>query len=239
MPWASPSVLDRVIACPASAVLPQGPDITGPTAQWGKEVHAFKEGEEPTPRVKKWYEENYPDGYKEMLWPGGRHEIVYYEQNGKIEELNLRPSFAARELWPRDGMFFSLDWENLHDGPMPWVDDLKTGRMPESWTQLKCYSWALYQRYPWIKENLASFTNWTRYPKGTDAVRKTQVFTRPQIESWYDKTVVPAKRLALGPTAKNHVNPGPHCRWCRSKPYCPAWADGTPREYYDEDEHRN
>jgi len=221
-PWASPSVLDRAIACPASTVLPKGPDIVGPSAQWGKEVHAFKEGEDPTPRVKKWYESYYP-GVKEMLWPGGEHEVVYWEQDGKIERLDRRPSFAERELWPRQGMFFSLDWQNLHDGPAPWVDDLKTGLMPESWTQLKAYSWALYKAHPWIQTNLASYTNWTRYPLGADPVRETKSFTRAEIEGWYDKTVVPAKRLALGRNAADLVRPGPHCRWCRSKPYCPAW----------------
>lgn len=223
MPWASPSVLERVIACPASAVLPQGPDVVGRSAQWGKEVHAFKEGVEPTPRVKKWYELHYPPGFKEMLYPGGEHEVVYWEQGGKVERLDHRPSFEAREMWPKDGMFFSLDWQNLHDGPVPWVDDLKTGRMPTSWTQLKAYSWALYQHYPWMKTNLASYTNWTRYPLGGEPVRVTKVYQRGQIENWYNNTIVPAKRLALGPKAKEMVNPGEHCRWCKSKPFCPAW----------------
>lgn len=196
----------------------------GSSAEWGKEVHAFKEGEEPTPRVKKWYEEHYIPGYKEMLWPGGEHEAVFWEQGGKVEKLDRRPSFPERDLWPQDGMFFSMDWVNLHDGPAPWVDDLKTGMMPSSWTQLKAYSWALYQHYPWIKANLASYTNWTRYPLGGDAVREAKTFTRDEIESWYDKTVVPARRLALGPNAKTLVNPGSHCRWCRAKPNCPAWT---------------
>lgn len=223
MPWASPSVLDRVIACPASAVLPQGPDIVGESAAWGKEVHAFKEGEEPTERVRKWYDENYPPGYTDMLWPGGEHEVVFWERDGKVEKLNRRPSFPERDMWPQDGMFFSMDWVNLHDGPAPMVDDLKTGMMPWSWTQLKAYSWALYQYYPWMTNNLASYTNWTRYPKGGDAVRDMRTFTRGEIEGWYDTTVVPAKRLALGPSAKKFVNPGSHCRWCRAKPNCPAW----------------
>lgn len=221
-PWASPSVLDRAIACPASTVLPKGPDIVGPSAAWGKEVHAFKEGDTPTARVKKWYETYYP-GYKEVLWPGGTHETLYWEQGGILKKLDTKVSFEAREFWPRDGMFFSLDWENLTDAPVPWVDDLKTGMMPESWTQLKAYSWALYQYHPWMTTNLASYTNWTRYPLGAEANRVMKTYTRDEIEGWYDKTVVPAKRLALGPTASKYVNPGPHCRWCRAKPNCPAW----------------
>lgn len=226
MPWASPSVLDRVLACPASAVLPKGPDVTGPSAAWGKEVHAFKEGLAPSLRVAKWYAEHYSPDTLDLLWPGGRHEVVYWEQGGKIEEITRKVSFEEREMWPMDGMFFSLDWENM-DSIVPHVDDLKTGMMPSSWTQLRAYSWALYKRYPEMHTNLASYTNWTRYPLGGEPNRVTKVYTRPQIEKWYDDKVVPVKRLVLGKGAASLVVPGDHCRWCRAKPNCPAWANGN------------
>lgn len=246
MPWASPSILDRVIACPASAALPQGPNITGPSAKWGKEVHAFKEGEPPTKRVWKWYSEHYPAGTVETLWPGGRHEVLYWEHRGKLEEISRKVSFEERELWPRDGMFFSLDWECL-DSPVMHVDDLKTGMMPSSWTQLKAYSWAMYKKYA-QDSNLASYTNWTRYPLGGEPNRVSKVFTREEIQGWYDTVVVPARRLALGPNAATLTRPGSHCRWCRSKPYCPEWANGRvpvetlgddygSREYQDSGNH--
>lgn len=225
MPWASPSVLDRVIACPASAVLPKGPDVTGPSAAWGREVHALKEGAETTDRVKKWYTTHYAPGTIETLWPGGQHEVVYWEQDGKIEQINRKVSFEERDVWPTNGMFFSLDWQNLDNGPVPHVDDLKTGMMPTSWTQLMAYSWAMQKMYPWIQSNLASYTNWTRYPSGGEANRVGKILTRKQVGDWYNGVVVPAKRLALGKNAKELVNPGDHCRWCRCKAYCPAWGN--------------
>lgn len=211
-------------------MLPQGPDIVSSSGNWGKEVHAFKEGEEPTPRVKKWYEENYEPGTVEKIWQGGEHEVVYWEQDGKVEKLDRRPSFAERDMWPFGGMFFSLDWQDM-SGMAPHIDDLKTGRMPTSWTQLKAYSWAMYRHYPWVQDNLASYTNWTRYPLGGEPIRVTKHYTRKGIEAWYDNTVVPAKRLVMGKTAKDLVNPGTHCHWCRCKPYCPAWTNTKDDEY--------
>jgi hypothetical protein len=235
-PWASPSTLDRVIACPASAALPQGPDVTGPSAAWGKEVHAFKEGREPTPRVKSWYEKNYQPGYRETLWPGGVHEVQLFEdQGGFVTRLGGVVDFPDRVKYRREGMFFTLDYLNMDDGPLPWIDDLKTGMMPQSWTQLKAYTWGLYSVHPEIQASLASYTNWTRYPLGAEAVRQTQVYHRSEIEAWHESVIIPAKRLALGHKAAKLVNPGDHCRWCRCKPYCPAWADNQSPEYPRED----
>lgn len=224
MTWSSPSRLDQSIACPASTVLPKDPDTAGPSALWGKEVHAHKEGLPATPRVKKWLAENYPSDIITMTWPGGRHEVVYLDLgSGKVQELQKLPE--DRSGYPDAAMFFVIDWEStdvaLH------VDDLKTGRfMPESFTQVMAYAWASAQVHP--RENLAiaSYTHWPRYPKGRMPERLAKDFSRSELNDWHNEVVVPARRLALGPGAATMTNPGPHCRWCRSKSNCPEWADG-------------
>lgn len=221
MPWASPSSLDRAVACPASCVLPRvKQEKDTPSQAWGHEVHAWKAGEEPTKRVAKWAEENYQPGILGMLWPGGRHEVIFLEHEGKVTELSKFPEVRAN---PWD-MYFIADWIR-DDGFIPHIDDLKTGRlMPESKTQLFGYAWA-FNQVRHFDEVLASYTHWPRYPKGAPPARDTRLLSSDEVEAWHNSVVVPARRLAQGPGAASDVRPGQHCRYCNSKPYCPAWAD--------------
>lgn len=221
MPWASPASLDRAIACPASCVLPRAKqEKDTPSQAWGHEVHAWKAGGTPTARVAKWASENYPQDILATLWPGGRHEVMFREADGKVEELSAFPKERS-DYW---SMYFIVDWI-LDDGFVPHIDDLKTGRfMPESPTQLLGYTWA-YNKVRPFSEAFASYTHWPRYPKGNPATRDTKLLSSAEVEAWHSSVVVPARRLAQGPGAATDVRPGQHCRYCRSMGVCPAWSD--------------
>jgi hypothetical protein len=222
VPWASPATLDVAIACPASCVLPRSKPVPDtPSQAWGHEVHEWKEtGVPPTDRLDKWLM-NYRPGIREELWPAGRHEVMFHEASeGEVHELPTFPKERS-DHW---GMYFIIDWVGT-EGMAPHIDDLKTGRFaPKTLTQLLAYTWAYNKVYP-TGLAFGSYTHWPRYPKGDEPHRLTEVLKTSEVEEWHGDVVIPAKRLAQGPGAIHDTRPGQHCRWCRSREFCPAWSD--------------
>ncbi len=238
MPWSSPSRLDQSIGCPASCVLPKAPDVESSSAQWGHEVHAWKDGKPPTKRLEKWLAEGgYPANIRETLWPGGEHEVILWANpDGHVERLYELPEDRSKvDKW---SMFYIIDWM-AEDGLVPHLDDLKTGRFPPaSATQNWAYAWAYLRWRKHVDQVLVSVTHWPRYPKGNQPTRvKSELLDREQVMAWWGGVVIPAQRLAQGPLAPYDYRPDPepdgmtlaaewpnangYCRWCRSKPHCP------------------
>lgn len=120
------SQLDRAASCPASAVLPQGPDTPGDAAIRGQAVHAKLEHRD----------QELEDALQEHgvslddLWPeGGVHEaLVWYDpvtrQGGYKKREGEARDYTA---FPEGVLVGTIDYLNPTLG---MVDDLKTGVPP-------------------------------------------------------------------------------------------------------------
>jgi hypothetical protein len=228
--WARPSELHRAIHCPASTVLPKTPDTTGPAAQWGKEVHSWKEtGLPPTPRVHKWLAEMPRDAeeIRKDFWPGGHHEVLLKLSEDGTPAALVEWDETARKAFFKDGMVRGIA-DHLGLGVVWHLSDLKTGRFPpedevDTLEQLLIYADIWLRLWPREPGMLLSIDHWPRYPKGHEPTRYGPKYVeREYVDDWHHTQLIPARRLSEGPHAKDDARPGPWCQYCKSAPFCPA-----------------
>lgn len=233
MAWARPSELHRALECPASTVLPKTEDTTGPAAEWGKELHTWKETGKSTPRVHKWLAEITadPESLRAELWPGGQHEVAYkMGEHGTFFGTWL-PDETARRAWMREGrpvIRGIADWVGYD--VVPHVNDLKTGRFapePEA-PQLLWYGDAVLDFFPRELGVNLSVYHWPRYPKGRLPTKQTVFMPSDDIKSWHRHRLMPAIEESKKPMAKYDSRPGPWCQFCRSAPWCAAQGGTQP-----------
>lgn len=231
-PWTRPSDLYRSLACPASCALPKekGADKPGPAAKWGKEIHAWKEGEPATPRVQRWaHEAGHSLLTLEEFWPGGGvHEPLYIFRADDVPTRMLGITKESRAevyatLGPND-MWGFVDYETCT--PFQHVDELKTGRLHPG-NPLEHPQSLVYARGHWKvfggPGTIVSTTHWPRYPKGKRPDRWTEWASGKYLDEWHHDVLVPARRLAQGRLAHTQAVPGAWCRYCRC-PSCEHWG---------------
>lgn len=228
MSWARPSELYRALECPASTVLEKAEDKPGKAAEWGKELHAWKETLEATPRVAKWLTEitDDPVALRNEQWPQGTHEqLLKLDAEGQAHTKLAGTQEERDEFF--DGGFIRgiADW--VGGDVIPHIDDLKTGRFPPDTTpgahpQLLFYAYVWLSLHPSEPGVLLSFTHWPRYPKGLGPTRiGPDYVSSKEVQDWYWTKLIPAHRLAQRPSAKEDARPGPWCMYCRSADFCP------------------
>lgn len=219
-PWTRASELHRSVRCPASAVLPRGPDRPNAAADFGTEVHAYVSGGEPTARVRAWLDRQGVGDVRGVYWPGGAHDVLLGLATAHHEGVAGSYQVKAdrdvfRATLPADYVAGEADWLSL-DGPVPWVDDLKTGWHPGEPTgmeQTKFYGLAALRASPGAPSAvMLSITHWPA-DGAQPPLRVTRLATREGLEQWWEGEVVPAARLALGPTTPTPT-PGEHCYFC-------------------------
>lgn len=215
-PWTRASELHRAIACPASVVLPRGPDTTSDAAAFGRELHAWKAGEPPTPRVTRWLAHQDAKWTRDLLWPGPCHEVLLgaYGESGAYWHEGTKTENEARRAALDDT--WVAGEADLVDPEAKWVDDLKTGwhpGPPRTLPQIRFYLLAAARWFGWKEWVLGSITHWPRYPLGTPPTRWTEVLDVAELEAWWAGVVEPARvRAQMGGAEKR---PGSHCKFCR------------------------
>lgn len=217
MPWARASSATRTLNCPASVYLPKV-DHSGPAAEWGTAVHTAKEGRDPGRQdVRDWWALHEMFWPRSTLWPDGQHERGL---GLHIDPFEYRVDKAwegeASDRWDLDDTWMTgaADWYTK-DGPVLWVDDLKTGGFvdPPPTDQLTFYATALARHLDTKTDVMTSITHWPRYPKGKGPVRSAALVTYQERQT-FEERIAEAKRAAdarLGP------NPGSWCTWCPCK----------------------
>lgn len=222
------SSLDRVAACPASAVLPQMADETGDAAARGNAVHLHLENRSPE------LDSALRDqgDSLEDLWPeGGVHEaIVWYDPVTRVGGYKKRVG-AHRDYseFPEGFLVGTIDYLNPTLGI---VDDLKTGTPPPPTTlQLGLASVALADGAG-LHSVTASVTKLSLAgdPRDGDlalreAPRRAQVhhaetaLVKADLDRLYADHLLNKLRVSQG--AEPLFNPSSRrCRWCRAEA-CP------------------
>lgn len=229
-PWTRASELARTLACPGSTRLPRTERPRGHEANFGTELHAWKAGAPPTPRVAAWLEVQPDPDPRATLWPGGEHEVlVWADPPNENDSCVITRPFAGRfagpaaerdakrAILPGTAVAGEIDWWTL-DAPVPWVDDLKTGGYEPGTPRPQLYLYALAAAYLTDADAVQiSVTWWPRYPLGTPPTRECRMYTRNFLEHrWND--VAHARR------SRDILNVGEWCKFCPSRPHCPRWT---------------
>jgi hypothetical protein len=243
VPWTRASELHRVLACPASAVLPRVPDAPGAAARWGTEVHAWKAvGGEPAPgefghlikkRLLLLTGTPHGEELREEWWPStGSHEATFsVRPDGSVIRPPSGLSPGELDAWkksrPDDEWAGSADYVGDNLGRL-WIDDLKTGRFPHDpgGPQFLGYGVGLGGTERTGLVDL-SCTHWPKYPQG-DPPGRSWAEVQPSALKAFQKRVERARRkvLQIRKQISNgitpDVNPGDHCQYCPCAPNCPA-----------------
>jgi hypothetical protein len=158
--WSTAGALDQVVACPASAVLPQKDEPTDNmirARKWGHAVHHWIETGNIPDKADGWVKKGLERklllsdaaSVRDTLWPEtGRHEVrIVWDLDDHIEILPRAETEAEDRVWPEmeGSVRIKLDfWSSYETVPMslrhvtvgeggPWVDDTKTGREAGTW----------------------------------------------------------------------------------------------------------
>lgn len=211
MVWARSSSIERVVACPASSVIPSGPDTRSEAVQeaadWGTFVHhwaatgTFLELEK-WPNFPKLLKDRLsrmpgePEEFRAELWPvTGRHEVTFaidVVKPGRIA--SFQGSKDQVKDWSAQLGDNWLKGEADYVGETAfgalWIDDLKTGRYPPDPKsgQLLTYALGAYLSIPIPdrpKYLAVSVTHWPRYPKDSPPQRTWGKVTPLDLKKWY------------------------------------------------------
>jgi hypothetical protein len=235
-PWARASAAERWLVCPASTVLPVGPDTAGEAARWGTEVHDWKAtGGEPVDgefsvlirkRLVALTGDPTGEPLRQELWPAelGTHELAVSVCAVTGRTFTFRGTAAERNEWkwsrPESHVVGTMDWLG-EMADRPWVDDLKTGKIPDDpdAPQVRVYGVAGAAEF-------LSVTHWPRYPlarppsrEWADFPERDRAATMADIRAAYRGHLEARGSLLLAEPPR--TVPGDHCRWCPSRPSCP------------------
>lgn len=220
MTWTRASELHRSLHCPASTVLGRKPDEGGAAASFGTAVHAWVSGAEPSPAVADWIARQpvNPATVRNVFWPGGMHDVLLAVPTGDaVADWKMLAGDRDWRQQVRAGLdqkwvAGEADWVSL-DGPIPHVDDLKTGwdpGPPHIVDQLWLYALVI-QAVTEAPAVQISITHWPADGK-QPPIRSGKILGANDLDHWYGRTLVPAARLATGPSPP--TIPGDWCRFC-------------------------
>lgn len=212
--------MTRTLNCPASVHLPKTPRASGPAAEWGTAIHSVKEGRDPgRADARAWAALHEPFWPRTVLWPEGHHErglglrVAVKGYPRRHHAVTQAWEGPAEKRWDLsdDWATGACDWYTL-DGPVVWLDDLKTGGNPElpPTDQLTFYATALARHLDTKTDVLTSITHWPRYPKGRGPVRSTALVTYDDRRD-FEARLARAKALA---DTNPEPTPGYWCLYC-------------------------
>lgn len=245
MPFARASELDRLMTCPGSGFLARSPEVPNTrrdrAAQWGNMCHFWKETG-VLPDNEAWA---LPLHRKIKLskidrlaqWPEfGVHEVAlaYNVVTGKAArcQVPIGAPGGGREYREHWKLAFSDEWvtgtldyaaELLG---VPWVDDLKTGRVVsihdyEYQQAFYVLGWTLAE-YGELRESRSTITHWPRYPLEGRPRRLGRVLDVGYLTTFRGELRKLRERILRGRKgAKVKLESGSHCTFCPSKEICP------------------
>jgi hypothetical protein len=165
---------------------------------------------------------------REKWWTGGQHEVTFALNLRTLDVLEFGGGgYQTRDEWKKgfEGLEYwltgSIDYLYDNGG----VNDLKTGAWPVyAATSKQLRSYALY---PWVKAGCPlkgwnpplEIDWWQRY-------RLDALPIRSGVETSGFELRDHLEDLRWASEHPEEVNPGDEqCRWCDSRPLCPAWRD--------------
>lgn len=248
--WTTASRLDRASLCPASTVIPEVNRESGNAAIFGSAWHQVVElgslqeresrdsvtGAVVRVAWPKWVIRAVDDKLAHLpralediradMWPGGAHEVKGQLDGGDFEDASLIVDGGYTES--PTSIRFKIDYSGVKLDE-PHVDDLKTGREPIGADSLQVAAAALLVAQATGARNAwASITHWPRYPKDNEPTRAWQYYDAEALEGVRKVLkVIREDALSGSPTinpAKDEFGePVDQCKWCNSRPNCPAW----------------
>jgi hypothetical protein len=250
--WATASKMDRAVLCPASTVIPEVESEPGNSAIWGSAWHQVVElgalGEREcrdkvTGAVVKvewprWVVKGVSDKLANLpralgdirgeFWPGnGTHETKGLIDGDEFEVASLLVDGGPYPI--REGSIRAkVDYIGEKLGE-PWVDDLKTGREPTPADSLQIGVAALIVAQVTGAQGVwGSVTHWPRYPKSNEPEREWQYYDAEALSNVRKVLkVIRGDALSpfptINPARDEWGEPVGQCKWCGSRPNCPAW----------------
>ncbi len=240
MAWARASGLDRVIACPASTVLPRGSDerseAAKEAAEWGTLMHHFMaSGQVPKHRLREKVLARAQYLPRKKLWPlGGAFETAFSLNvtNWNVTSiLGSEGADAWKESQPWACITGSADY--VSQGLFrPWVDDLKTGRRPADPGEPQTLFYGLCL---WLLAGKpdsgvdVSITAFPRYPLVGDPTRKFKELSVRDLTEFQSVLTftfaevcrLKAQHAGLVKIGKRDVTPNDGCGFCPAATTCP------------------
>ncbi len=241
MGFARASELDRLLECPGSLILPRTAEKSEravEAAGWGTRCHHWKEtGEFGEGRdaltLKKKIEASGVN--RNELWANGLHEVplAYNVETGEARALVVPVSLQEKAEWKAS---FGEAWVTGTADyvgfimELPWVDDLKTGRVVEYLDhryQQAFYvlAWGLSQHRGGAGRS--TLTHWPRYPLsgtprrfGTFLEDDFLVEFQEKLKALYKTYRKLKEKGETGMDITGHLQDGGHCLYCPSKPSC-------------------
>lgn len=248
MSWTRASYSERSLACPASTVLPSL-DSPGEAAQWGKFCHLWMETGEVPKEPKNWAklltEKIQLSGVnRDELWPArGRFETriaIYCGTDPNMPKAALGDSYDDdwRDKFSEEYITGEIDYwgEHLLE---PHIDDLKTGKWLPALDSGQCLTYGVGV---WLLTGEGSgvyltLTHWPKYPKAAPPKRTDPQWTSAEtLQRHYDALKLGYNRYKK---AQEHMLEGridewawvgDHCHYCKSKDFCPKWAQEGMKE---------
>lgn len=241
MPLARASELDRLLACPGSAVLPRSEEKSEratEAAAWGTYCHLWKETGEIRPGKYAGTLKKKVDllgvGGREELWAGGLHEVAlaYNVVSGAAGALILPATSDEAAAWKSSfgdsWVVGTADYVGLLL-ESPWVDDLKTGRHAE-WETYK-FQQAFYAlawstiHFGEFREARSTITHWPKYPITKKPLRFGTVLTLDFMDDFKRRLrQLREDVLRLRELDQERVvvrlSDGPQCLYCPSRLSC-------------------
>ena len=246
------SRLDRGVLCPASTVLPEAESEPGNSAIWGSAWHQVVEtgalGEREcrdqvtgaVVRVEwpRWVVKGVKDKLAHLPRALGEIRAEYWPEGGAHERKGQLEGddFEVASLIVDGGYTDSplairtkIDYVGVKFGE-PWVDDLKTGREPTDPSSLQVAAAALLAaQVTGAQGAWTSITWWPRYPKDNEPSRRSHYHDAASLEN-VRKVLKVIREDALSgsptinPARDEYGEPVEQCKWCGSRPNCPAWS---------------
>jgi len=219
------SSLPRVVACPASHVLPHAPSEDSPAAAAGRERHA-RIADVLAGRAAR---ESIPWDVREILGITDGDAVAVERayrlrlDDGSVTVLGdeLGRAYPKREPGAIDG---TADVVVRHATGRTALVDWK-GR---SGAQPVRENWQLRTLAAMARANVVAIVALDGEEFQIDAA----AFTVADHEKTLDVLRLTARiigahrdRITLGPLGVEHVHPGDHCRYCPARPHCPAYGE--------------
>lgn len=251
--WTTASRLDRGVLCPASTVIPEAERESGNAAIFGSAWHQVVElgslqerecrdsvtGAVVRVAWPKWVHKAVDDKLAHLpraledirseWWPGGAHEVKGQLDGVNVEDASLIVDGGSYSDSPTS-IRFKIDYVGVKFDE-PWVDDLKTGREPTPPDSLQVAAAALVAaQVSGARGAWTSITWWPRYPKDNEPSRRSHYHDATALEN-VRKVLKVIREDALSgsptinPARDEFGEPIDQCKWCNSRPNCPAWKE--------------